>query len=152
MPSALTLTNSTPRFGLPLLYAAQAQKEVVANESFALADALLHCAIEGTASAPPVSPTEGANWLVGTGATGAWAGPDGNLACLQNGNWVFIAPRDGMQLLNRSNGQWKHFFGGWQAPSTPSAPTGGAVVDDVARATIDALISALKAAGIFSTS
>ncbi len=152
MTSALTLVNTTPRFDLPLLYAAQAQKEVVANESFALTDALLHCAIEGTAATPPASPANGANWLVAAGASGAWAGQDGNIACQQNGNWVFVTPRDGLQVLNRTNGQWQHYYGSWKAPAAPTAPTGGTTVDDVARSAINALIAALKTAGIFSAS
>ena len=150
MPTALTLASVTPRFDLPLLYAAQAQKEVVTNESFALTDALLHCAIEGTAATPPSTPADGTNWLVASGATGAWAGQDGKLACLQNGNWVFIVPRDGLQVLNRANGQWQHYYGSWKAPTAPATPSGGTTVDDVARTTIVALVTALKTAGIFS--
>lgn len=152
MTSTLTLTSTTPRFDLPLLFAAQAQKEVVANECFALTDALLHCAIEGTAATPPAAPTDGTNWLVATGATGAWAGQDGNLACLQNGNWMFVAPRDGMLVLNRTSRQWQHYSGSWQAPAAPAAPTGGSVIDVAARSAISGLITALQAAGIFSTS
>lgn len=152
MTTALTLVSTTPRYDLPLLYAAQAQKEVVANEAFALTDALLHCAIEGSSATPPTSPVNGANWLVATGATGAWAGQDGKLACLQNGNWVFVAPRDGMQVLNRTNGQLQHYFGSWKAPSLPANPSGGSIVDDVARTAIISLIAALQAAGILPAS
>ena len=152
MTTPLALSSTTPRFDLPLLYAAQAQKEVVANEAFALTDALLHCAIEGSASAPPTSPVNGTNWLVASGGTGAWAGQDGNLACLQNGNWVFVTPRDGMMVLDRANGQLQLYFGGWKIPTVPTAPTGGTTVDDVARSAINALIAALKVAGIFPAS
>lgn len=152
MTSALTLNSTTPRFDLPLLYAAQAQKEVVANEAFALTDALLHCAIEGSSATPPTTPVDGTNWLVTTSATGDWAGHDGKLACRQSGNWVFVAPRDGMLVLNRANGQWQHYSGGWQAPSLPANPTGGATVDDVARTAISALIAALQSAGILPAS
>lgn len=152
MTTALTLTSTTPRFALPLLYVAQAQKEVVVNEGLALADALLHCAIEGVATTPPASPVDGSNWLVGASATGAWAGQDGNLACAQNGNWIFVAPRDGMVVLNRANGQAQRYFGSWKAPATPASPSGGTVVDDVARTAINTLITALKTAGILASS
>jgi hypothetical protein len=148
MTSALTLNSTTPRFDLPLLYAAQAQKEIVANEAFALTDALLHCAIEGSSATPPTTPVDGTNWLVATSATGDWAGHDRKLACRQSGNWVFVTPRDGMLVFNRTNGQWQHYSGAWLAPSLPVNPTGGSTVDDVARTAISALIAALQSAGI----
>jgi hypothetical protein len=129
--------------------AGQAQKEAFVNEAHALTDALLHCAIEGEVAAPPTTTIEGTNWLVATSPTGAWTGQAGKLACRQAGNWLFVTPRDGMRLLDRSSGQEKHFFGGWQVPVAPAAVTGGSTVDTQARSAIASLISALRIAGVF---
>lgn len=152
MTVTANLGGVTPRFDLPLLYTAQAQKEVAVNEAFALADALLHCAIEGVATTAPSAPTDGSNWLLGAGASGDWAGQDGKIACRQNGNWVFVAPRDGLTVLNRANGQFQHYCNGWQAPATPTLPSGGSTVDDAARTAIAAIVGALRTAGIISGS
>ena len=77
----------------------------------------------------PAEPEEGEYWLVGTGATGDWSGEDGKLASRQLGNWLFVAPRDGMAVLDRSTGQRILFSGGWQVAVPPPAPTGGAPVE-----------------------
>lgn len=138
----------SPRYGLPLLFAGQAQKEAFVNEAHALADALLHCAIEGEAAFPPATPADGEAWLVGAGASGAWLGQEGKLACRQAGNWLFVAPRDGMRLLDRSTGQDRRFLGGWQIAEEILEPTGGTLVDVEARAAISQLVVALKIAGI----
>lgn len=138
----------SPRFGLPLLFAGQAQKEVFVNEAHALADALLHCAIEGTATASPAAPVDGTTWMVGMGATGDWAGQDGRLACRQAGNWLFVTPIDGMRILDRSIGQYQTYVGSWRKPQLPGEPTGGAVVDSQARAAIAQLTTILRQSGI----
>ena len=129
MPDPITFDTISPRYALPLLFTGQAQKEAFVNEAHALTDALIHCAIEGTAAAPPGSPVEGTNWLVGISPTAAWAGQTGKIACRQAGNWLFVAPKDGMRLLDKSNGQERRYSAGWLAPSVPTAPSGGTTVD-----------------------
>ena len=152
MPDPIVFDSISPRFSLPLLFAGQSQKEAFVNEAHARADALLHCAIEGEAATPPTTPVEGTNWLVAASPTGAWAGQAGKLACRQAGNWLFVAPRDGMVLLNRTNGQQRRYFASWLPPSVPSAPTGGTTIDTEARAAIAALVAALRTAGVFPQS
>lgn len=44
---------------------------------------------------PPASPTDGDRYIVATGATGAWAGKDGQIAVWIAGAWEFHAPKVG---------------------------------------------------------
>ena len=132
--------------------AGQSQKEAFVNEAHALTDALIHCAIEGTAAAPPGSPVDGDNWLVGASPTGAWAGQPGKLACRQARDWLFVSPKDGMRLLDKSTGQERRYSAGWLAPAAPADPAGGATIDAEARAAIASLIAALRTAGVFPAS
>lgn len=149
MTDSFIFDTISPRYGLPLLFAGQAQKEAFVNEAHAMTDALLHCAIEGQTADPPATPENGMNWLVAPAATGAWAGRDGMLACRQSDNWIFIAPRDGMRLLDRSTGQDRRYLGGWKIAPEAGEPIGGSTVDAEARAAISQLIAALKVAGIY---
>lgn len=149
MTDPLTMPSKTPRHALPLLFPGQAQKEFAVNTAHALADLLLHPAIEGVAAEPPVGAAEGASWLVASGATGAFAGRSGMLASLQAGTWIFAPPVDGLRVLDRSTGQQVLFAGGWRREAAPSAPQGGATVDSEARSAIAALVAALRATGIF---
>ena len=152
MTNPVLFPSTTPRFGLPLLFTGQAQKEVSVNEAHALTDALLFCAIEGTAPTPPTSPTDGTAWLVAAGASGEWAAQDGAIACRQGGNWLFTSPVYGMRVLDRSNDQTRIFLGSWSAPAEPVEPLGGSVVDAGARAAILELVAALRAATILPSS
>ncbi|RZJ96240.1 MAG: DUF2793 domain-containing protein [Novosphingobium sp.] len=150
MSDPFLFDTASPRYGLPLLFPGQSQKEVFVNEAHALTDALLHCAIEGEAAVPPSSPTDGEAWLVGASPSGVWAGQAGKLASRQAGNWIFVSPRDGLRLLDRSTGQERRFFGSWRFPDAPLEPIGGSVVDAEARQAIVEMIAALKDAGIYS--
>ena len=83
----------TSNLGLPLVAPAQAQKHVTVNESFLRLDALTHLVLQSVGNfAPAASPKEGDVHCVGTGATGLWAGQDGDLAIYQNGGWAFVTP------------------------------------------------------------
>ena len=148
MSDPIVFTSASPRWKIPLLFAGQAQKEVFVNEAHALADALLHPAIEGKSDDPPAAPAEGESWLIGDAPTGAWADHAGDLASYQAGGWVFAAPRDGVRILDRSTGQEIRYRGGWQRPATPVEPTGGTTVDAEARAAIADLVAALIAGGV----
>ncbi len=148
MTSPIEFTSRSPRFGLPLLYPGQAQKEFFINEAVSFTDLLLHAAIEGEENEPPVNVSEGECWLVGAAASGAWAGHEGQLASYQAGTWLFVPPRDGMRVLDRPNKQDRVFRGEWQRAKPIDAPAGGTMVDAEARAAIAQLIAALIAGGI----
>lgn len=151
MTDPVAFESTSPRFSLPLLNTAQSQKEFFVNEALAITDSLLHCAIEGTASAPPSDPNEGTSWLVTSPASGQWIGQEGKIAARQGGQWIFITPRDGLQLLNRSNGQQMRFVSGWKAATLPPVPSGGATIDQEARTALASLVARLQIAGIFPT-
>ena len=104
--------------------------------------------VEGTAAAPPATPADGDAWIVGSPATGAWAGREGTIACRQSGNWLFANPSEGMRVYDRSAGQDRRFSAGWQTPVAPVEPSGGTTVDAGARAAIHAIVVALQTAGI----
>lgn len=148
MSDPLVFENASPRYSLPFLYSGQAQKEFYVNEAFAITDAILHCAIEGTSATPPTSPADGMNWCVAPGATGDWSGQVGKIACRQSGGWLFVTPRDGMHVFDRSSGRTLLYAAGWQIPSPVTPPTGGTTIDTEARKAVNQLINALKLAGI----
>jgi Protein of unknown function (DUF2793) len=138
----------TARHDLPLLFAGQSQKEIYVNELAARVDALLHLAIESETATPPATVVDGQSWLVGTGATGAWAGQDSKIAARAAGNWLFLQPTAGMILLNKATGQQVRYQTGWQAPSKPALPAGGTTIDAEARTAIAAIVAAMVSAGI----
>jgi hypothetical protein len=162
----------TDRLALPLLSAGQAQKEVTHNEALALADILLQPVVQSVAPiSVPSSPVIGQCWIVGIGPSGAWAGKDGAIACWTSGGWRFAAAIEGMQawsvadavIARRIAGNWiigvqtakslningQQIAGPQQAAI--SAASGGSVIDTQARASISAILGALRAHGLIST-
>lgn len=141
---------TTPRFALPLLATAQAQKEITHNEALTLLDALVHPVIEaGPQADPPGSPIEGCCWLVGSGATGEWAGKEDAVAIRTSGGWRFVTPRAAMRVARLADGVWLRFDGEtWIEPVAIASPAGGSTIDSEARSVIAALILALEAHGL----
>ncbi|MFV0279232.1 MAG: DUF2793 domain-containing protein [Rhodoblastus sp.] len=89
------MSNST-RLALPFIDAAQSQKHVTHNEALTALDALVHLAVKARGVvAPPATPAEGDLYLVGSAATGAFAGQAGRVAAFDNGGWAFFSARAG---------------------------------------------------------
>lgn len=162
----------TPRWSLPQLFAGQAQKEIFHNEALSRIDMLLHGEVQSADDVvPPAAPSIGMCWIVGGGASGAWAGSDGMVACWTEGGWRFVSPKAGLSLLVADRGHamrydgsdWKDDFfrsdgiyiddvrviGSQMTAITD--PAGGGTVDLEARAALIAMLGALRSHGLIAS-
>lgn len=161
----------TARWGLPLLDAGQAQKEMTVNEALARLDLLVQTAVAGVGiNAPPVAPADGAAWVVGPAPSGAWAGQADAVAGWTAGGWRFVTPREGMTVWSATDGCAASYAGGqWRTGSLAgrrvevggvqvvggraaaiTSPSGGAVVDAEARTALAAILAALRTHGLIA--
>lgn len=159
----------TERFGLPLIAAGQAQKEVTHNEALTLIDLLAAAQIEQAGgNDPPPAPQAGQCWLVGQSPAGAWAGQAGKIAGWTPGGWRFLTPASGFRARHAGTGVEHVFDGsGWiegvvkanevrvgadrvvgaRQPAI-TAPSGGSTVDAEARIAIESVLNAMRAHGL----
>lgn len=80
--------STSPKWGLSLIAAQQAQPEVTHNQAVMLLQALLG-GVLAQQNAPPVGPVDGDCYLVGTAGSGAWAGRNNKIA-MYYGGWIFV--------------------------------------------------------------
>ena len=120
--------TSTLNLGLPLVQPSQAQKHVTVNEALARLDGLTQLVLASvTTLTPPVSATDGETYFIPGGATGTWAGQDGQLAIWSNGGWAFVAPVRGWLGFIADQGVRAEFDGtGWVAGSLGVSANGAA--------------------------
>jgi Protein of unknown function (DUF2793)/Chaperone of endosialidase len=105
----------TPRLGLVLLAAAQAQKHVTHNDALASLDGLVQASVIASDTAsPPATPAEGDAYLVSSTplATAGFAGQALALAYFINGAWRFMPPQNGWLVFVRSTSAFVVFYGG----------------------------------------
>jgi Protein of unknown function (DUF2793) len=166
------MPEQTDRLALPLLASGQAQKEVTHNEAQVIADFLVQPVVESVAPASvPASPSPGQCWIVGPGATGAWAGHDGAIACWTSGGWRFSGPFSGMCAWSAADNSWAIRAGAtWEVGVVRAAsvrvganqvvgarqgaiasPSGGATIDAESRSAINVILTALRAHGLIAT-
>lgn len=94
------MPDATSRLSLPVIAPSQAQKHVTHNEALIVLDALVQLSVLDVLSTAPPTPAEGDRFLVGAGATGAFAGHVDHIAALQDGAWLFFAPVQGWIVWN----------------------------------------------------
>lgn len=95
---------NTTNLGLPLMAAAQSQKHITHNDAILSLDVVVQLSVKSTTlTAPPGSPADGDRYLIGSGATGAWASKDLNITYYTSGAWVFLTPRNGWMCWDEPN-------------------------------------------------
>lgn len=95
---------NTTNLGLPLMAAAQSQKHLTHNDAILSLDAIVQLSVLNTnLTAPPGSPVEGQRHIIGSAATGAWAGKNLNVTYYTSGAWVFLVPRRGWIAYDEAN-------------------------------------------------
>ena len=105
------MTNTT-HLALPFIDAAQAQKHVTHNEALGILDIEIQMSvIARNTLVPPAVPLEGMRYLLGTAATGAFAGHDGAVAAFQDGVWRFLVPAKGWRSYVESENIFLIFDG-----------------------------------------
>jgi len=104
---------ATPRLAMPLLAAGQAGKELAHNEALFRLDMLVQPAVVGVGTdVPPLAPTVGQCWIVGSSPSGAWAGQAGAIACWTAGGWRFAMPVEGYAVWCISSVKPVSYHGG----------------------------------------
>src|SRR5574338_891430 len=153
---------ATPRLGLALLSAGQAQKELFHNEALHKLDMLVAAAVaEPPRASPPTSPVAGDCYILAGDPTGAWQGHPYCVASYTSGGWRFVEPVEGMAIYVRSEDGWAIFRGGsWEIGRLSGAslvvegkqvvgarmpaiesPAGGTIVDGEARQAIELILA-----------
>lgn len=110
----------SPKLGLTLLVASQAQPEVLVDRAIRVLEAFA-----GTLSvksqhdtAPPGSPADGDCYIVQQPATGAWATQENAVAIYlgDTGTWYFAAPWDGLEAYVQDESAYIR----WAATGSPN--------------------------------
>jgi hypothetical protein len=115
------MSDTTTNLLLPYILAAQAQKHVTHNESLRLLDGLVQLSVlDRDLTAPPGSPADGDRYIVGSGATGDWAGWDLNVALFTDGAWFRLPPRAGWRAWVEDEGLLLVYDGSGWFGTTPS--------------------------------
>jgi hypothetical protein len=85
---------------LVITYGEEGQEEageVTFNNAVNAIDALVMPSVKDKDLTTPPAGVDGNRYIVGSGATGAWSGEDGNVAVYYSG-WIFYTPKEGWRV------------------------------------------------------
>jgi hypothetical protein len=121
---------TTPKLAMPELVVGQAGKELTHNQALAVLDQLAQAVVvDKDLATPPVSPTNGAMYIVSASATGAWSGQEGKLAywLTSVGAWTFATPVNGWSVwVSDEAARYELKAGVWTVVSTGGGGSGEA--------------------------
>jgi hypothetical protein len=131
-PQGKAIMDRTFLLSLPLIMPNQAQKHVTHNEAIRLLDGLVQLSVlDRDLTAPPGSPADGERYIVGSGATGAWAGWDLNIAYYVDGAWMKLLQRPGWRAWVEDEARLVIWNGAAWAP-VEGIPESGAEIQNAA--------------------
>lgn len=145
--------STEPITGLPYQEANSLQTDVLQNEQLNYFAAWFGTVVQTIGdTAPPGSPVNGHCYIIGTAATGAWAGKDKYLAVYRDG-WQFYAPKEGARVSNLDDGKlYVYLSAAWGEYTIPASATADNVSYDnstsgLAATDVQAAIDELAASG-----
>ncbi len=98
------MADTSSSLSMPFIQPSQAQKHVTHNEALRILDVVVQLGvITDDMTTAPSTPSDGARYIVDAGATGEWAGRDGEVALFETNAWRFFVPRSGWRayVINR---------------------------------------------------
>lgn len=132
--------STEPITGLAYQEAGSRQTDALQNAELNFYGAWLNCVVLSVGdTAPPATPANGDCYIVGTSATGAWAGHDKELA-VYRGGWQFYAPKEGVAAKDLATGDdYEYVSGAWTVKSGGGGSGGGklTIVTEAAAFTAD---------------
>ncbi len=162
--------DQTPRLRLPVLQIGQAAKEVTHNEALALLDIAVAGVVEDMGvNVPPADPSPGACWIVGDAPVAEWAGRARAIAGWTDGGWRFVDAFAGLSVWCVARERRVSFRGGWEDGVVRAARVivdgdpvlgarqaaipdvaGGTTIDAEVRATVSAILAAMRTHGLIA--
>ena len=120
------MVETSAALSLPYIQPSQAQKHVTHNAALRILDAATQLSVlEGARATPPAQPATGDRYLIASGATGDWAGKDGQVAVFDGTGWTCVMPKPGWRADIIATGAQVRFDGAaWVAalPDLQNAP------------------------------
>ena len=88
--------TTTPNLVMSEIHDAQSAKHITHNDALRTLDSLVQAVIiDRDLTAPPGSPSDGDNYIVGASATGDWSTHDDEIAYYKSSAWEFNVPAEG---------------------------------------------------------
>lgn len=115
------MSNNSLQLSMPYIQGGQAQKHITHNEAIRTLDTITQLSVISQATAPNAGAVDGDRYIVAPGATGDFAGQDGNIAMMETGLWAFFAAKTGWVAHDQSTGGMVVFDGNDWTPTVGGA-------------------------------